>query len=201
MEGTDGALVVALVGAAKAGDAAAFRELVERHGGRVFQVAYRITGNEQDAEDAVQETFLRAYRQIGRFDGNSSFGTWLYRIAANCALDAIRVRGRQPGAETPKFRPGNLPTREQMALLKLSQAYLAMKAGSDLRADYLAQKDRAAKQGIIDGYASKRNAEGVQMLIAIARVESDPGLKRKIVEHLIDLNTPEAREYLLEILK
>jgi len=65
----------ALVAAAKTGDAGSFRKLVERHAGHVFQLAYRITGNEQDAEDAVQESFLRAYRQIGRFDGNSSFGT------------------------------------------------------------------------------------------------------------------------------
>jgi RNA polymerase sigma-70 factor (ECF subfamily) len=90
MEWTDGALV----DAARAGDAGAFRELVEIHSAHVFQLAYRITGNEQDAEDTVQESFLRAYKQIRRFDGNSSFGTWLYRIAANCALDAIRRRGR-----------------------------------------------------------------------------------------------------------
>ena len=113
MEGTDGDLVVA----AKAGDADAFRELVERHAGRVFQVAYRIAGNEQDAEDAVQESFLRAYRQIGRFDGHSSFGTWLYRIAANCALDAIRRRVRQPVAESPaRETASGDPTPERSAL-------------------------------------------------------------------------------------
>jgi hypothetical protein len=66
---------------------------------------------------------------------------------------------------------------------------------------YQSQKDRTAKQGVIDGWASQKTPEGVQMLIAIARVETDPYLKRKIVEHLIDLNTPDAREYLLEILK
>jgi RNA polymerase sigma-70 factor (ECF subfamily) len=113
MEGTDGDLVVA----AKAGEAGAFRELVERHGGRVFQLAYRITGNEQDAEDAVQESFLRAYRQLGRFDGNSSFGTWLYRIAANCALDTIRKRGWQPPVADPaRERPSDDPTPERSAL-------------------------------------------------------------------------------------
>jgi RNA polymerase sigma-70 factor, ECF subfamily len=113
MEGTDGALVVA----AKAGDAGAFRELVERHGGRVFQLAYRITGDEQDAEDAVQETFLRAYRQMRRFDGKSSFGTWLYRIAANCALDALRARSRESGTENPvRELPSSEPTPERAAL-------------------------------------------------------------------------------------
>jgi hypothetical protein len=67
--------------------------------------------------------------------------------------------------------------------------------------DYQSQEDCTAKLGVIDGWAAQRNAEGVQMLIAIARVEADPNLKRKLVEHLIDLNTPETKEYLLEILK
>jgi RNA polymerase sigma-70 factor (ECF subfamily) len=51
-----------------------------------------MTGNEQDAEDVVQETFLRAYKQIRQFDGRSSFSTWLYRICSNCSLDLIRAR-------------------------------------------------------------------------------------------------------------
>src|SRR5579863_7258010 len=110
MEGTDGELVVA----AKAGEAGAFRELVERHGGRVFQLAYRITGNEQDAEDVVQESFLRAYKQIGRFDRGSGFGTWLYRIAANGSLDAIRKRSRQAdGAAAAKETASGAPTPER----------------------------------------------------------------------------------------
>jgi RNA polymerase sigma-70 factor (ECF subfamily) len=61
-----------------------------------------MTGNEQDAEDVVQESFLRAYRQIGRFDERSSFGTWLYRIAANCSLDSIRLRKRRSEQTTPE---------------------------------------------------------------------------------------------------
>jgi RNA polymerase sigma-70 factor, ECF subfamily len=113
MERTDEALVVA----ARAGSAGAFRELVEIHSGGVFRLAYRITGNEQDAEDAVQESFLRAYRQIGKFEGSSDFGTWLYRIATNCALDTIRVRGRQPVAENPlREEPSGGPTPEREVL-------------------------------------------------------------------------------------
>jgi RNA polymerase sigma-70 factor (ECF subfamily) len=53
-----------------------------------------MTGNEQDAEDVVQETFLRAYRQLSRYEARSSFSTWLYRIASNYALDLIRMRKR-----------------------------------------------------------------------------------------------------------
>lgn len=86
---------------ARAGDSDAFRCLVERHSRDVFRVAYRMAGNEQDAEDLVQETFLRAYRQIGRFDSRARFGTWLYRIAMNCSLDLLRARRRRREADAP----------------------------------------------------------------------------------------------------
>ncbi len=55
-----------------------------------------MTGNEQDAEDVVQETFLRAYKQLHRYESRASFGTWLYRIAANYSLDLVRSRKRHP---------------------------------------------------------------------------------------------------------
>jgi RNA polymerase sigma-70 factor (ECF subfamily) len=77
---------------ARKGDQSAFRVLVERHSRSVFRLAFRMTGNEQDAEDMVQETFLRAYKQLHRFDGRAAFGTWLYRIASNCSLDLLRTR-------------------------------------------------------------------------------------------------------------
>ena len=79
---------------AREGDAEAFRLLVEQHSRSIFKVAYRMTGNEHDADDVVQETFLRAYRQIGRFEERANFGTWLHRIAVNCALDLLRSRSR-----------------------------------------------------------------------------------------------------------
>ena len=77
---------------ARRGDGEAFRELVERHSHSVFRLAFRMTGNEQDAEDVVQESFLRAYKQLARFESRANFGTWLYRITANCAVDHIRAR-------------------------------------------------------------------------------------------------------------
>jgi RNA polymerase sigma-70 factor (ECF subfamily) len=65
----------------------------------------------------VQESFLRAYKQIGRFDGNSSFGTWLHRITANCSLDAIRKRGRYPSGDgSARESPSDDPTPERSAL-------------------------------------------------------------------------------------
>lgn len=79
---------------ARAGDSDAFRLLVERHSKPIFRVAYRMTGNEHDADDVVQETFLRAYRTLDRFEERANFSTWLHRIAVNCSLDLLRARGR-----------------------------------------------------------------------------------------------------------
>jgi RNA polymerase sigma-70 factor (ECF subfamily) len=97
----------AAVARARTGDGEAFRVLVERYGRSVFRLAFRLTGNEQDAEDVVQETFLRAYRQLGRYDGRASFHTWIYRIASNYALDLLRARrnGAPPADDLPCGEP------------------------------------------------------------------------------------------------
>jgi len=79
---------------ARSGDSDAFRLLVEQHSHAIFRLAFRMTGNEQDAEDVVQETFLRAYRQLDKYEARSSFSTWLFRIASNYSLDLIRMRKR-----------------------------------------------------------------------------------------------------------
>src|SRR5262245_17441573 len=85
----------AAVALAREGDSDAFRDLVERHSRAVYRLAHRMTGNPQDAEDVVQETFLKAYRQLGRFESRANFGTWLHRIAVNCSIDLIRSRKHQ----------------------------------------------------------------------------------------------------------
>ncbi len=79
---------------AQAGDEAAFRRLVERHSRGLFQLAFRLTGNEPDAEDVVQDAFLKAYRELKRFEARSSFRTWLHRVTVNCAYDLLRKRPR-----------------------------------------------------------------------------------------------------------
>jgi len=75
-----------------AGERDAYRVLVERHSRNVFRLAYRMTGNRHDAEEIVQEAFLRAYQKLRQFAGNANFGTWVYRIAANYAIDRMRQR-------------------------------------------------------------------------------------------------------------
>ena len=84
-----------LVARVTEGDRNAFRMLVDRHSRSVFRLAYRMTRTEQDAEDVVQETFLRAFRQLHRYESRSSFATWIYRIASNYALDLIRSKERR----------------------------------------------------------------------------------------------------------
>jgi RNA polymerase sigma-70 factor (ECF subfamily) len=89
-----------------AGDQDSFRLLVERHSRNLFRLAYRMTGNEQDAEEVVQDAFLRAYRKLDRFESRANFGTWLYRIAVNCALDRMRKRRtEEEHRELPATRP------------------------------------------------------------------------------------------------
>lgn len=88
MELTDRAAVDEVL----AGKHESFRVLVDRHGRKVFGLAYRMTGNEHDADEVVQETFLRCYKRLDSFEARSTFSTWLYRIASNCALDLLAKR-------------------------------------------------------------------------------------------------------------
>lgn len=86
----------ALIRSVLAGEKDAYGLLVERHSQSVFRVAFRITENEADADEVVQETFLRGYRKLDGFDARSNFRTWIYRIAMNCALDVLNKQKSQP---------------------------------------------------------------------------------------------------------
>lgn len=88
---------IELIEQVRGGDDDAFRYLVERHSRFLYRSAYRITGNSADADDVVQEAFLRAYRALDSYDGRASFPTWLHRIAVNCSLDLIDSRKRREG--------------------------------------------------------------------------------------------------------
>jgi RNA polymerase sigma-70 factor, ECF subfamily len=103
------------------GDKDAYRILVARYSQVVFRVAYRITGNESDAEEAVQETFLRGYQKLASFEGRSSMATWIYRIGANCALDI--VSRRRPEAQN-RIAEEDDPKQSEMQLADI-------KAGPD----------------------------------------------------------------------
>ena len=100
-----------LVRRAVDGDQGAFTELVRRHEGRVFAVALRMLGREEDALDAAQDAFLTVYRKAGQFRGDSAFTTWLHRITVNACYDILRRRARQPllravGDDEREIEPG-----------------------------------------------------------------------------------------------
>jgi RNA polymerase sigma-70 factor (ECF subfamily) len=107
------------------GDSESFRSLVERHSRYVFSVAYRLTGSVEDAEDVVQNAFLKAYKQLSRFEARADFKTWLHRITVNCAIDLIRSRRHREVAHdvadldsvsAPAPSDGPLPGPERLLL-------------------------------------------------------------------------------------
>ncbi len=119
---------------------AAFEELVRAHGGRLLAVARRFLRNEEDARDAVQDAFLSAFRNIGRFEGQARLSTWLHRIVVNAALMKLRTRKRRPEESIedllPRFREdGHLaepasPWRESVQQsLERQEAREAVQAG------------------------------------------------------------------------
>jgi RNA polymerase sigma-70 factor (ECF subfamily) len=142
MEAGDAAAVLSL---ARRGDADAFRALVEHHGRSAFGLAFRLTGNAQDAEEVVQESFLRAYRQLGRFEARSNFGTWLHRIVVNCSMDVLRARQtrrhqQHVGAveDVAETLPAGGPCPEQLARSAEIERHV------DASLDVLTVQERAA---------------------------------------------------------
>src|SRR5581483_981719 len=113
MQGSDHSIVRAVL----AGDKEAYGALVRAHSATVFRVAFRLIGNEADAEEIVQETFLRGYQRLESYQGRSSFGTWIYRIAVNCTLN----RMSQSGIEA-EYRYGEENDPEEKTVQVASQA-------------------------------------------------------------------------------
>jgi RNA polymerase sigma-70 factor (ECF subfamily) len=102
-----------------AGDRETYRVLVERHSAYVYRLAYRMTGNKEDAEEVVQEAFLRAYQKLRQFAGNANFATWVYRIAANYAIDRLRQRKNEDARrELPPRVVEGEPETDPLALVK-----------------------------------------------------------------------------------
>ncbi len=100
-----------LVRRSQAGNSEAFEELVRRYERKVYSITYRMMGNEQDASEALQDTFLRAFRFLPKFQFKSSFYTWLYRIATNVSLTRLRKRKSPPivSLDEPVGDDGDLP--------------------------------------------------------------------------------------------
>ncbi|MGY1829752.1 RNA polymerase sigma factor [Geodermatophilus sp. SYSU D01180] len=104
-----------LASSAAAGDAEAFAALIQPHRERVWAVCYRITGQRQDAEDALQDALTAAWRNLAKFRGEAQFGTWLHRIAANAALRVVQRRREEPVAEVGDWAGRETPFSTTLA--------------------------------------------------------------------------------------
>src|SRR6187402_2955914 len=97
-----------LVAQLRAGDQAAFEQVVRAYGGRLLAVARRIVGSEEDARDVVQDAFMNAFKSLDRFEGNAKLSTWLHRIVVNAALMRLRTRKRKPEQSIETMLPSFL---------------------------------------------------------------------------------------------
>lgn len=97
---TSHAADIRLAARCRAGDLDAFEDLYRTHGGRLHAVAYRMLGQADAADDVLQEIFLTAFRKLGSYRGESSLGTWLYRLGVNVCLDSLRSRARRNDRQT-----------------------------------------------------------------------------------------------------
>lgn len=157
-----------LVTAAKAGDKAAFTKLVEATTAEMYTLAYRLTGNAEDAQDVVQEAYVRAYKGLKKFRGDAEFTSWMYRITANCANTHLVRSSRHrhdPIDESEEFtdqRPGpeaRLTFADERSALNLALQSLSpeMRAVVVLRDVYdLPHEAIAAELGITEGAAKVR---------------------------------------------
>lgn len=119
---------LALVSAAKDGDVAAFESLVRAHADAVYGHALRFFGDPQAAEDVVQEVFVKVYRSLGSFDGQSAFSTWLFRVTRNVCLDAFRSGRRRPVPVDPVDLAGGVTPDHADAVVDTAAVEQAMRA-------------------------------------------------------------------------
>ena len=119
------------------GNTNAFDDLVEEHQNRVYHIALKMTGNEEDAFDLSQETFLKAYRSLKSFRGEAGFGSWLYRLASNLCIDFLRKKKRRPlqtaSLDDEEGRPTDLPDLRHEPQNELERKEIREKVRAGLR--------------------------------------------------------------------
>jgi RNA polymerase sigma-70 factor (ECF subfamily) len=140
---------VELVKRCQAGDSSAFNDLVTRYRGKAFTMIYGMVQNEQDAWDLAQEGFLKAWKSIHRFKGDSSFYTWLYRIMTNVTIDSLRRKGIHGEAEfddriaTVNVEPGSRTTPSSVPLPHKKLEYREIRQRIDEAITKLSPEHRA----------------------------------------------------------
>lgn len=175
-QGAHGLEEDALIAAAKDGSSEAFEALVQPHSKRIFRTVHHITRNREDAEDALQECFLKAFANIRSFAGRSKFSTWLTRIAINSALMVVRTKNSSPASRTDCYQddcsicfdmlPDQAPNpedsyvqRERGVLIRRAVCALAPKIRKALtlqRFHELSLEETAEKMGITIGAVKSR---------------------------------------------
>jgi RNA polymerase sigma-70 factor (ECF subfamily) len=103
-----------LVARARDNDFGAFEQLLDRYEDKIFRLAYRFVRNETEAKEVLQDTFLSIWRKLDTFKGDSQFGSWLYRVAANTALMRLRAQRRHPEVSTEELPVGYLDNYGQL---------------------------------------------------------------------------------------
>jgi RNA polymerase sigma-70 factor (ECF subfamily) len=173
------------------GDAEAFGALVERHERRVYNLAFRMLGNGEDARDTSQDVFLTCLRKLSGFRGASSFTTWLHRITVNACYDALRKRGREElvgddegGFPEPRSSPSDLAEEAalsvdiQRALLRVPQEFRVVLVMHDMQG--VPYEEIAAALGAPVGTVKSRLHRG---RVALARALGGPEGGRESGEH------------------
>ncbi|MEJ2216938.1 MAG: sigma-70 family RNA polymerase sigma factor [Gemmatimonadota bacterium] len=156
--------------ALREGDDAALGALFERYADRIYRLAVGLLHEPAEAEDVVQESFVKALTNLDRFEGRSGIGTWLYRVAYNAAMDRLRRRGREPATES-----GDMPSPHSMvdwsstpeALLLDNEARAALDAATDtlsasLRAVFILRD--------VEGLSTSEAAEALGISESAAKV-------------------------------
>jgi RNA polymerase sigma-70 factor, ECF subfamily len=154
------------------GDQAAFAALVERHERRVYNLALRMTGREEDARDATQDAFLTVLRKLSSFRGEAAFTTWLHRVTVNACYDLLRKRQRGPVLERgeddlPALEPPPVPDHADASSLSIDVQQALMQVPEDFRVvmllhdvQDLRQEEVAAIVGVPVGTVKSRLHRG-----------------------------------------
>lgn len=167
---------------ARSGDVAAFERLVGRYSGRVYNLALRMTGNAQDAQEIMQDTFLSAFQNLRDFRGDSAFGSWVHRIAANYAL--MRLRHKKVVNEAEGQLKGEQEFSEEGALLTYPLSGWGRRADEQALDSELRGAIQKAVSALPDSYRAVfllKDVEGLSYEeIASATGETIPAVKSRL---------------------
>ena len=181
-----------LVDLLKQGDTTAFSELVDRHYSKVYQLALKLTRNETDAEDVLQETFLRVFHRIETFRGEAAFSSWLYRIAANACFAKLGDRRKHEHLNIddfyPEFENGRLPPTSDWS--RQPDSVVLSKEAADVMDEAVAQLPEDFRVVfVLRDVEGLSNAQVAQILdLTVAAVKSRLhrarlALRRKLAEY------------------